>query len=105
MALPYAPRRFDRHVTQIIRQDIGTFRHRNAVWGLAGLSFIESSVFPIPPDVMLIPMALADRARAFSMPLFAHCLGFWRAAGLCDWRVFLGGAGRTDYCTLWRGGV
>lgn len=39
--------------------------HRNAVWGLAGLSFIESSVFPIPPDVMLIPMALADRARAF----------------------------------------
>ena len=29
------------------------------------MSFAESSFFPIPPDVMLIPMCLADRARAF----------------------------------------
>jgi membrane protein YqaA with SNARE-associated domain len=32
---------------------------------LAFLSFLESSVFPIPPDVMLVPMCLANRARAF----------------------------------------
>jgi membrane protein YqaA with SNARE-associated domain len=32
---------------------------------LAGISFIESSVFPIPPDVLLIPMILAQRERAF----------------------------------------
>jgi membrane protein YqaA with SNARE-associated domain len=31
--------------------------------GLAAVSFIESSVFPIPPDVLLIPMVLADRLR------------------------------------------
>jgi membrane protein YqaA with SNARE-associated domain len=32
---------------------------------LATISFIESSVFPIPPDVLLIPMILAQRDRAF----------------------------------------
>ncbi|ASG19821.1 YqaA family protein [Nitrospirillum viridazoti] len=39
--------------------------HRHAVWALAGISFIESSVFPIPPDLLLIPLILADRRRAF----------------------------------------
>ncbi|MHB8920766.1 MAG: YqaA family protein [Halothiobacillus sp.] len=33
--------------------------HRRAPAALAGLSFAESSFFPIPPDVMLMPMALA----------------------------------------------
>lgn len=33
--------------------------HRHAVWWLAAISFIESSFFPIPPDVMLIPMVIA----------------------------------------------
>jgi len=32
---------------------------------LAAISFIESSVFPIPPDVLLIPLILAQRERAF----------------------------------------
>ncbi len=36
---------------------------RHAERGLAGVSFIESSVFPIPPDVLLIPMVLAERAK------------------------------------------
>lgn len=36
-----------------------------AVWWLAAVSFAESSVFPIPPDVLLIPMILARRDRAF----------------------------------------
>ncbi|MEL6949280.1 MAG: YqaA family protein [Pseudomonadota bacterium] len=40
-------------------------RHRHAVYWLGALSFAESSFFPIPPDVMLAPMALAERARAF----------------------------------------
>ncbi len=39
--------------------------HRFATRWLALISFIESSVFPIPPDVILIPMALAERKRAF----------------------------------------
>lgn len=35
----------------------------NAIWALAVISFIESSVFPIPPDVLLVPMILAARSR------------------------------------------
>lgn len=38
---------------------------RNATWVLSFISFIESSVFPIPPDVLLIPMVLANRAKAW----------------------------------------
>jgi len=32
---------------------------------LAAVSFIESSIFPIPPDAMLVPMCLARPKRAF----------------------------------------
>jgi membrane protein YqaA with SNARE-associated domain len=39
--------------------------HRHAQWYLVGLSFAESSFFPIPPDVMLAPMALAERRKAW----------------------------------------
>lgn len=39
--------------------------HPRATWALAAISFIESSVFPIPPDVVLIPMVLAVRRRAW----------------------------------------
>jgi len=39
--------------------------HRHAQWYLAGLSFAESSFFPIPPDVMLAPMALAETKKAW----------------------------------------
>lgn len=39
--------------------------HRHAARWLALVAFIESSVFPIPPDVMLMPMILARRERAF----------------------------------------
>ncbi len=43
--------------------------HRRARPVLAVIAFAESSVFPIPPDVMLIPMVLADRDRAFRLAL------------------------------------
>ncbi len=39
--------------------------HKHALWALALVSFIESSVFPIPPDIILIPMVLAARERAW----------------------------------------
>jgi membrane protein YqaA with SNARE-associated domain len=38
---------------------------RNALWALAGVAFVESSVFPIPPDVLLIPMVVAAPQRAW----------------------------------------
>ena len=39
--------------------------HRHAMPALFAVSFAESSVFPIPPDVMVVPMVLADKAKAF----------------------------------------
>jgi membrane protein YqaA with SNARE-associated domain len=45
--------------------------HKNAVPSLFTVSFIESSFFPIPPDVMLIPMVLAERAKAWFFALVA----------------------------------
>ncbi|NIP74440.1 MAG: DedA family protein [Gammaproteobacteria bacterium] len=53
--------------------------HRHAPAYLAGLSFAESSFFPVPPDVMLAPMALASPARA------------WRLAALTTLASALGG--------------
>lgn len=39
-------------------------RHRHAPWYLGCMSFAESSFFPIPPDVMLAPMSLANPSKA-----------------------------------------
>lgn len=48
---------------------LGWSRHPHAPWYLGGLSFAESSFFPIPPDVMLAPMSLArpNKALWFAM--------------------------------------
>jgi len=54
-------------------------RHRHAPHYLAGLSFAESSFFPVPPDVMLAPMALARPERA------------WRLAALTTVASVIGG--------------
>ncbi len=40
-------------------------QHPAALWALALVAFVESSVFPIPPDVMMIPMILARPRRAW----------------------------------------
>ena len=44
-------------------------RHPKAPWYLGGISFAESSFFPIPPDVMLAPMALARPDRWFRLAM------------------------------------
>src|SRR5262249_32782805 len=50
-----------------------------ALWILAGVSFAESSFFPVPPDVMLAPMSLAQPRRA------------WLFAAVCTVASVLGG--------------
>ena len=50
-----------------------------AVWLMGAVSFVESSFFPVPPDVMLIPMSLARPDKAFSY------------ATLCTWTSVAGG--------------
>lgn len=44
-------------------------RHDHAIHWLAAVSFIESSLFPIPPDVMLIPLILAAPTKWFRISL------------------------------------
>jgi membrane protein YqaA with SNARE-associated domain len=53
---------------------------RYAPWWLAAISFAEASFFPIPPDVLLVPMALARPDRA------------WRLALICTVASVTGGA-------------
>jgi uncharacterized membrane protein YdjX (TVP38/TMEM64 family) len=57
--------------TPIYRRMLGWAAHRHAQTILFCLSFAESSFFPIPPDVMLIPMVLAKPKQA------------WQNAWLC----------------------
>ncbi|WP_146589918.1 YqaA family protein [Puniceibacterium confluentis] len=45
--------------------------HPQALWVLAVVAFVESSVFPIPPDVLMIPMILARPSRAWLIALVA----------------------------------
>lgn len=70
---------------------MGLAAHRHAMSALFGVSFIESSVFPIPPDVLMIPMILARRDRAFLIAAIATIgsvlgalLGYWIGAALMD---------------------
>jgi membrane protein YqaA with SNARE-associated domain len=70
--------------------------HRHAPWYLGGLSFAESSFFPIPPDVMLAPMALAQpaKARRFALittvasvagGLFGYAIGYFALEVVTPW--------------------
>jgi len=59
---------------------LGLAASRHAPWALAVLSFAEASFFPIPPDVMLAPMVLAQPRRA------------WTYALICTVASVLGGA-------------
>ncbi len=53
---------------------------RYAAWWLALIAFAEASFFPIPPDTLLIPMALAKPRSA------------WRYAAICTAASVAGGA-------------
>ncbi len=62
-----------------------------ALWALAFVAFLESSVFPIPPDIIMIPMILARPSRAFLIAAVAlvasvtgALLGYYIGASLFD---------------------
>lgn len=60
-------------------------RHPRAPWYLGGLSFAESSFFPIPPDVMLAPMSMAKPQQAWwfaALTTITSVLG-----GLLGWLI------------------
>jgi membrane protein YqaA with SNARE-associated domain len=57
----------------------------HALWMMGAVSFAESSFFPVPPDVMLIPMALAHPPRAYV--LAAWCTVTSVAGGMVGYAI------------------
>jgi membrane protein YqaA with SNARE-associated domain len=64
---------------------------RYAMWALAVVAFIESSVFPIPPDVLIVPMILARPRRAWEIAALATIssvlgglAGYWIGSSLYE---------------------
>ena len=66
---------------------MGLAQSRHALWALAIVAFVESSFFPIPPDVLMIPMIIARPSKAFLIAgiatvasvlggLFGYCIGY-----------------------------
>ncbi|MDP8994077.1 MAG: DedA family protein [Pseudomonadota bacterium] len=77
-------------------------RHRHAIPGMAAVSFAESSFFPIPPDVMLVPMILARRHQAYLIAavctvasvaggLFGYAIGYFLYDSVGLWLINLYG--------------
>jgi membrane protein YqaA with SNARE-associated domain len=52
-------------VRQLYDWTVSLAGSRHAIWALALVAFVESSVFPIPPDILMIPMILAAPHRAW----------------------------------------
>ena len=46
--------------------------HKNSKFFLGFFSFIESFIFPIPPDVLIIPMTIAKRQEWFRIALNSY---------------------------------
>lgn len=89
-------------------------RHRHAPWYLGGLSFAESSFFPIPPDVMLAPMALARPDKAWHYAwittlasvaggLFGYLIGLMAFGAIEPWLQTSRYWGAYELATAWFG--
>lgn len=70
---------------------ISLAEHPRALWALAIIAFVESSVFPIPPDILMIPMIIATPSRAFVIAgvamvasVLGGMLGYFIGWGLFD---------------------
>ena len=75
---------------------IGAAHKPHAMWLMGAVSFAESSFFPVPPDVMLIPMALARPERAYVMAFW--CTVTSVAGGILGYAI---GALLYDSVGLW----
>ncbi len=72
--------------------------HRHAIRSMAAVSFAESSFFPIPPDVMLVPMILARRDQAWLIAtvctitsvaggIFGYAIGYFLYDSVGQWLI------------------
>ena len=56
---------------ELFNKTIKLAGHKNSKKILGFISFIESFIFPIPPDVLIIPMTIADRQRWMKIAIIA----------------------------------
>ena len=78
--------------------------HPKALWALAAVAFIEASIFPIPPDVLMIPMVLAAPRRAWLIALVATVASvIGGLAGYVIGHFFFEGLGRPILEALGKG--
>lgn len=61
---------YNKTIKKLYDWAMGISAKPNAVWLLVAISFMESSFFPIPPDVVLIPLILAQRDKAFKLAMY-----------------------------------
>tara|TARA_B100001750_G_C15220398_1_gene452942 strand:+ start:100 stop:705 length:606 start_codon:yes stop_codon:yes gene_type:complete len=71
-------------IKQIYKKTIKLAGHKSSKFFLAIMSFIESFIFPIPPDVLIIPMTIAKKKEWLKIALIATifsvlggCLGYF----------------------------
>ncbi len=88
-------------------------KHKNAPWFLSGMSFAESVIFPVPPDVMLAPMSLAQRNKAWFYAtittiasvlggILGFLLGWFAFESLIEpWVIELGYQAKLDKAVSW----
>ena len=87
--------------------------HRHADRYMAAVSFAESSFFPIPPDVMLVPMILARREKAYWIAtictvasvlggIFGYAIGYFLYESVGQWLITVYGlANKMDQFRQW----
>ena len=56
---------------EIYRKSINLAGHKKSKFFLGFISFIESFIFPIPPDVFIIPMTIAKRTEWLKISIIA----------------------------------
>ena len=77
--------------TKLYQKSLKLAAHKSSKTFLAIVSFMESSFFPIPPDVMIVPMVIAKKKKLFKN--FSDCYTFfytWRGIGLFYRLLLLG---------------
>jgi membrane protein YqaA with SNARE-associated domain len=93
-------------VNRLYRWVLSLAEHPQAVWILCLVSFAESSFFPIPPDVLLVPMALACPQRAWFYAavctlssviggIFGYMIGAFLYDSVGQWLIHAYGSGDT----------
>ena len=78
-SIPSTPTKLMKLLRYLYNWTLKKAEHKYSAWILSAVSFAESSFFPIPPDILLIPMIIAKKTRA------------WTYAFICTFSSVLGG--------------